>query len=83
VQVVELGEIRLEVSGHTDNQGSADLNRRLSTERAEAVKSYLEANGVAPERLEARGFGPDKPVADNRTAAGRSKNRRIEFRLLE
>lgn len=81
--LLQYGAIRLEVSGHTDNQGSAELNRRLSTERAEAVKSYLEAKGVAPERLEARGFGPDKPVADNRTAAGRSKNRRIEFRLLE
>ncbi|MFO0727444.1 MAG: OmpA family protein [Myxococcota bacterium] len=79
----EYAMVRLEIGGHTDNQGPAELNRRLSSERAEAVRSYLEAKGVDPERLSAKGYGPDQPIADNRTAAGRSKNRRIEFKLVE
>lgn len=70
---------RVEVSGHTDDLGSADLNRRLSEERAAAVVAYLIDAGVDGTRLTARGVGPDEPVADNETAEGRALNRRVEF----
>jgi outer membrane protein OmpA-like peptidoglycan-associated protein len=67
------------INGHTDNIGSRDYNLRLSLERANSVKSYLSANGVDPSRLEVRGYGFDKPIFDNDTESGRSKNRRVEF----
>jgi OOP family OmpA-OmpF porin len=72
-------DLRLEISGHTDNTGDADHNRTLSQERADAVKTFLVGKGVTAERLEAKGYGPDKPLADNATKAGKSKNRRVEF----
>jgi outer membrane protein OmpA-like peptidoglycan-associated protein len=74
--------IRVEVVGHTDNTGSLALNRRLSLERAQAVRQYLVSRGVAEDRLTARGMGPDQPVASNRTAEGRAQNRRVELRRL-
>jgi outer membrane protein OmpA-like peptidoglycan-associated protein len=70
---------RVSIEGHTDASGPADLNRKLSKARAEAVKAYLVSKGVAAERLEAQGFGPDRPVADNATKEGRERNRRVEF----
>ena len=76
-------EIRLEVAGHTDNQGSAELNRRLSQRRAETVRDYLVSRGIPAERLTARGYGPDRPVASNDTAEGRAANRRVELQRLE
>jgi OmpA-OmpF porin, OOP family len=72
-------EVRVEVAGHTDNTGSRKTNMRLSQARAEAVKEFLVANGVAPDRITAKGYGPDKPVASNRTAEGRAQNRRVEL----
>jgi OOP family OmpA-OmpF porin len=75
-------EIRVQVSGHTDNTGSAAVNKRLSRARAEAVRQFLIDKGVAPERLTARGFGPSRPVASNRTAEGRAQNRRVELQRL-
>jgi len=69
----------LSIEGHTDSTGAAAMNRKLSQQRAEAVKTYLVSKGVAAERLEARGHGPDRPIADNGTVAGRAKNRRVEF----
>lgn len=72
-------EIRVQVSGHTDNTGGRALNQRLSRARAEAVRQYLVDHGVAAERLTAIGFGPDRPVASNRTAEGRAQNRRVEL----
>lgn len=67
------------IAGHTDSVGSKAANIRLSQRRAESVRSYLIKNfKIAPERLTVQGFGPTKPIADNRTAAGRQKNRRIE-----
>jgi hypothetical protein len=71
------------VEGHTDDRGSATANRRLSQERAEAVVDFLIDAGVEPHRLEAVGYGPDYPVADNRTEQGRQMNRRVEFLILE
>ena len=75
--------IRVQVGGHTDNTGSAALNRRLSAARADAVRDYLISKGVAADRLTAAGFGSSKPVASNRTAAGRAQNRRVELTRLK
>jgi OmpA-OmpF porin, OOP family len=70
---------RLNIVGHTDSEGNADINRTLSTSRAEAVKSFLVSQGVPAEHLSASGRGQEQPIADNRTPEGRQKNRRIEF----
>lgn len=67
------------VGGHTDNRGSDATNARLSAARAEAVKAYLVSKGVKAELLSAEGFGASKPIADNSSADGRAKNRRIEL----
>ena len=75
-------EVKVQVSGHTDNTGSLALNRRLSKARAEAVRQYLVEKGVAADRLTSAGFGPDRPVASNRTAEGRAQNRRVELTRL-
>jgi outer membrane protein OmpA-like peptidoglycan-associated protein len=74
--------LRVEISGHSDTSGDAAKNRELSRRRAEAVKTYLVSKGIAANRLEAVGFGPDKPIADNATPEGRAKNRRVEFRII-
>ncbi len=73
--------IKLKLSGYTDNQGSPVLNLRLSTERAQAVKSYLVSKGVDSSLIEATGYGTAHPIASNKTAAGRKQNRRVEFSL--
>ncbi|MBR4704200.1 MAG: OmpA family protein [Paludibacteraceae bacterium] len=71
----------IEVQGHTDNIGTDEVNKRLSQKRAEAVKNYLEKKGVPADRLTAVGYGPTMPIADNKTKAGRAKNRRVEFKI--
>jgi OOP family OmpA-OmpF porin len=71
----------LKLAGHTDNTGSRELNLRLSKERAESVKAYLVSQGANASRIEATGYGPDQPIATNKTAAGRQQNRRVEFTL--
>jgi outer membrane protein OmpA-like peptidoglycan-associated protein len=77
-------EIRhLEVQGHTDNSGTADHNRGLSEERAEAVRAWLTQHGVVPDRLVARGYGQDNPLVPNVTAQNRAKNRRVQFIITE
>ncbi|WP_246357347.1 OmpA family protein [Pyxidicoccus fallax] len=73
---------KVRVEGHTDNTGSADYNLDLSQRRADAVVKYLVGKGVAAERLEAKGFGPAQPIADNKTKDGRAKNRRVEFKIV-
>jgi OOP family OmpA-OmpF porin len=75
----EWGEIKVEVAGHTDSINSDAYNRTLSQRRAEAVRAYLIKRGVAADRLTAKGYGESMPVADNRTAAGRARNRRVEL----
>lgn len=74
--------IRIGVYGHTDSRGAHDLNMKLSKDRAHSVMEYLIHHGIASGRLESQGFGPDKPIATNKTAAGRAKNRRVEFKIL-
>lgn len=75
--------LKLGVYGHTDNSGSDDVNVPLSEKRASAVKDYLLGKGLAPDRIETKGYGSSKPVADNGTADGRSRNRRVEIVLGE
>jgi outer membrane protein OmpA-like peptidoglycan-associated protein len=73
----------LQVEGHTDSTGTAAFNRKLSQQRAESVMKYLAGKGVRAGRMQARGFGPDKPIADNATDEGKDKNRRVEFNILK
>ena len=75
-------KVRVEISGHTDNIGPAQYNKTLSENRAKAVADYLKAKGIDPERIEAKGYGFDKPVADNQSEEGRAKNRRTELKIL-
>jgi outer membrane protein OmpA-like peptidoglycan-associated protein len=73
------GAVRLKVEGHTDNQGNADMNLRLSKDRANAIKAYLVDAAIPAAWIAADGFGETKPIADNETAEGRQKNRRVEI----
>jgi outer membrane protein OmpA-like peptidoglycan-associated protein len=83
VQVLkEFTDIKLEIQGHTDNRGGAAYNRDLSQRRADAVRTYLVSRGIGAERLTAVGFGFDRPIADNSSESGRSRNRRTEFKLV-
>ena len=72
-------DIFVEIRGYTDNTGSRSTNMNLSQRRAESVKNWLVNQGVDRSRITAKGFGPDNPIASNKTAEGRTKNRRIEF----
>ena len=74
-------ELKLTIDGHTDNTGADALNQRLSENRAAAVKAYLVKKGIDGSRLVSAGYGEAQPVADNKTAAGRQKNRRVELKL--
>jgi OmpA-OmpF porin, OOP family len=71
--------VKVEIDGHTDNQGGADYNKVLSYERAKTVMNYLVMRGISADRLVARGFGKEQPVASNNTAEGRAQNRRVEI----
>ncbi len=76
-------EARIEVAGHTDSRGSAEMNQQLSRRRAEAVREFLIGEGgLAADRVVARGYGESDPVASNATETGRALNRRVEFRVL-
>ena len=75
--------LKLGAYGHTDNSGSDDVNVPLSEKRAAAVRDYLLGKGLAADRIETKGYGSSKPVADNGTADGRSRNRRVEIVLGE
>ena len=74
--------LKIEISGHTDNVGSASYNQKLSESRAKAVVDYLEKKGVDPSRMEFKGYGFEQPVASNKTEKGRQQNRRTEFKIL-
>lgn len=74
-------ETRITVAGHTDNVGSNAANLRLSQRRAYSVRNYLIDQGVSAQRMQAVGYGETRPVANNETANGRAKNRRVEITL--
>lgn len=73
-------DLKFEIQGHTDTDGKRESNMKLSEKRANAVMDYLvKKGGIAPSRLTAKGYGPDKPIATNKTAAGKAKNRRVQL----
>jgi OOP family OmpA-OmpF porin len=74
--------LKVELQGYTDSKGSVAYNMRLSGRRAQAVREYLIGDGVDPSQLTARGYGPEDPVASNRTADGRAQNRRVVLEVL-
>jgi OOP family OmpA-OmpF porin len=71
-------DLNIVIEGHTDSVGTAAYNKKLSQQRAEAVKKYMVENGIDTNRLKAQGFGKNKPIASNKTKEGRQKNRRVE-----
>jgi OmpA-OmpF porin, OOP family len=73
----------LQVEGHTDSTGSAGINKKLSKGRADSVSAYLASKGIGKKRLMARGYGPDRPIADNGTPEGQEANRRVEFNIIK
>ena len=75
--------IRVRIEGHTDNLGKLKTNLRVSQARADAVKAFLVKQGVEAKQLSALGYGPTRPIASNSTRAGKSLNRRVEFRIVE
>jgi len=75
--------LRVEVQGHTDNVGTAEYNADLAQRRAESVRNWLIGAGVAADRLIAKGYGLTQPIASNKREAGRAKNRRVAFIILE
>jgi outer membrane protein OmpA-like peptidoglycan-associated protein len=81
--LIDNAQMRIEISGHTDKTGSEPMNFSLSEARAKSVVEYLVRKGIDRSRLEYKGFGSLQPIADNATAAGRTKNRRVEFKILE
>ncbi len=76
-------EVKVEVGGHTDATGSDAHNLQLSEDRATAVRNYLVEKGVKPENLFVKGYGETTPIADNKTAAGRGQNRRVELKRVQ
>ena len=74
---------KFSVEGYTDSTGNTAKNIKLSEERAYSVKAYLVEKGINPARLSAKGFGPENPIADNKTKKGRELNRRVEINLVK
>ncbi len=81
--MLKLKDRKVDIIGHTDNQGLRATNQGLSQARAEAVKNYLSGHGIKGELLTASGQGADRPIASNDSSDGRARNRRIEFRLAQ
>lgn len=77
----EYPNVRVEIGGHTDNVGSAAVNKKISEERALSVAEYVIAQGIPAHRVVSKGYGFDKPKASNRTAEGRAQNRRVDFTI--
>ncbi len=81
----KLGDMNLEVIiavGHTDSIGTDAYNQKLSIRRAESVKAYLQSKGIDANRVYTEGKGEKQPVADNKSSAGRAKNRRVEIEVV-
>jgi len=73
----------VEMEGHTDSTGQSEANHQLSQRRAEAVRDYLVQGEIDADRLVAKGYGQENPVADNDSAEGREQNRRVEFKIVK
>lgn len=82
-RLIAQSNMTVRVEGHTDSNGSVARNKVLSKDRAEAVRAFLIEQGVSAEKISAQGFGPSKPIEDNKTKEGRAKNRRVEIYLDE
>lgn len=76
-------DVKIAIEGHTDNVGNDEANLKLSESRAIAVRKYLTLNGISASRIKIEAYGNSKPIADNTTEEGRTKNRRVEIRLLD
>ena len=74
--------LKIELGGHTDNQGSEEYNQKLSLDRAKTVYEYLITKGISSNRLTYKGYGKTKPIATNDTEEGRAENRRTEFKII-
>lgn len=84
VEVMKLKpDMEIEIDGHTDNTGTAEINQKLSQDRADAVRNYLITKGIAAKRVTAKGFGDTMPVADNSTDEGKARNRRTEVKIIK
>ncbi|MFC0876268.1 OmpA family protein [Saccharicrinis sp. FJH2] len=83
VKVMLNSKVNVEISGHTDNTGGYDLNKKLSLARAKAVVDYLISSGIEASRLKYAGYGPDQPIATNTTREGRAQNRRVEMKIID
>jgi len=81
--IVRSCQSQIEIAGHTDARGDADVNLYLSKRRAEVVAKHLVRHGVSAKNIQAKGYGESQPIADNGTDAGRELNRRIEFRVVK
>ena len=81
--MVDNPKIKVEIGGHTDSVGNDAFNLKLSQQRAESVRTYLIKRGIDSNRMVPKGYGENVPIADNRTEAGRSQNRRVEFLITE
>ena len=76
-------DVRVEIGGHTDSMGSGAANMKISDKRAESVKKYLEDKfNIAGDRMVIKAYGGSRPIADNGTAEGRAKNRRVEIKVI-
>ncbi len=80
--LTDVPTLKIEISGHTDNKGSAEYNQKLSESRAKAVVDYLVSKGITSDRLQYKGYGLTQPMAGNETDEGRQLNRRTEFKVL-
>ncbi len=74
---------KIRIEGHTDSDGKANYNKKLSQDRANSVKAFLIEAGIDKNRMESVGYGMDKPIADNKTVEGKEKNRRVEFNIID
>ena len=74
--------LKIEIGGHTDNQGNDDYNMNLSLQRAKSVYNYLISKGISADRMSYKGYGETKPIATNDTEEGRQLNRRTEFKVV-
>lgn len=76
-------QLRIEIQAYTDSMGEAAYNQTLSEQRANSVRDYMIGKGIAANRMEAKGYGESRPVADNGTRDGRAENRRVELKIIE